>query len=57
MCTVRCEDLDFESILAAFPTKIATFPGKYLGLPLHYRNLRRVHMQPLIDKTTTKLPG
>jgi hypothetical protein len=44
-------------ILSIFPAKIATFPGKYLGLPLHYRHLHKVHLQPLIDKIATKLPG
>jgi hypothetical protein len=33
------------------------FPGKYLGLPLHFRRLRKVDIQPLIDKIAGKLPG
>jgi hypothetical protein len=28
----------------------------YLGLPLHYKGLRKVHLQPLIDKIGRKLP-
>ena len=33
------------------------FPGRYLGLPLHYKRLCRVDLQPLIDKTHAQLPG
>jgi hypothetical protein len=54
---VRCDDIDLDDILSAFPAKIATFPGKYLGLPLHFRRLRKVDLQPLIDKIAAKLPG
>jgi hypothetical protein len=54
---VRCDDTDLVAILADFPAKIASFPGKYLGLPLHIRRLRKVDLQPLIDKIAGKLPG
>jgi hypothetical protein len=54
---VRCDGIDLSDILSAFPTKTATFPGKYLGLPLHFRHLRKVHLQPPIDKIAAKLPG
>jgi hypothetical protein len=52
---VRCDDIDLDDILSAFLAKIATFPRKYLGLPLHFRRLRKVDLQPLIDKITDKL--
>jgi hypothetical protein len=51
-----CDDIDLDDILSAFPAKIATFPEKYLGLPLHFRSLRKVDLQPLIDKIVAKLP-
>jgi hypothetical protein len=54
---VQCNNIDLTYVLAAFPAKIASFPGKYLGLPLHYRRLRKVDLQPLIDKIAGKLPG
>jgi hypothetical protein len=54
---VRCDEVDLVDILAGFPAKVATFPGKYLGLPLHFRRLRKVDLQPLIDKIAGKLPG
>jgi hypothetical protein len=54
---VRCDVVDLVDILADFPAKIATFPGKYLGLPLHFCRLRKVDLQLLIDKIAGKLPG
>lgn len=33
-----------------------SFPCTYLGLPLHLRQLRRVDIQPLIDKVASRLP-
>ena len=54
---IRCDAIDLPDILSDFPAKIGTFPGKYLGLPLHYRRLRKIDIQPLIDKTAAKLPG
>ena len=54
---IRCGDFDLQDILTVFPAKIASFPGRYLGLPLHYRRLRRVDLQPFIDKIVGRLPG
>ena len=34
-----------------------TFPCCYLGLQLHYRPLRKVHVQPLIERIGQRLPG
>ena len=46
-----------HAIVQNFPGKISSFPGKYLGLPLHTRKLRRIEVQPLIDKIGARLPG
>jgi hypothetical protein len=35
---------------------IKNFPCAYLGLPLHTRQLRRIDIQPLIDKVAASLP-
>ena len=43
--------------LIDFPGKVSSFPGKYLGLPLHTRQLRRVDVQPLLDKIGNRLSG
>jgi len=33
-----------NNIVCNFPGKISTFPGKYLGLPLHIRKLRKIEV-------------
>jgi hypothetical protein len=53
---IRCDDIDITDLLSDFPAKVGQFPGNYLGLPLHYKRLRKVHLQPLIDKIGRKLP-
>lgn len=44
---IRCSEDCIQNILNIFPGRRASFPGKYLGLPLHYRQLRRIDFQPL----------
>jgi hypothetical protein len=41
--------------MEAFSCPIKEFPCKYLGLPLHVRAIRRVDIQPLIDKVGGKM--
>jgi hypothetical protein len=36
---------------------LASFPCKYLGLPLHYRKPTKEMMHPLIQKIADRLPG
>jgi mannosylglycoprotein endo-beta-mannosidase len=52
---IRCEGLDLQHIMEAFQCPVGSFPCKYLGLPLHARAIRRVDIQPLIDKMGGKL--
>jgi hypothetical protein len=54
---IRMDDSVVAQLLQNFPGKICKFPGKYLGLPLHIRKLRRIEVQPLIDKIGARLPG
>jgi hypothetical protein len=54
---IKCENIDLQEILQNFPCAIRTFPRKYLGLPLSTRSLRRVDIQPLIDKIAARLPA
>ena len=44
-------------MLSVFPAKIATLPGRYLGLPLHFRRLKGVDLQSFIDRFAGRLPG
>jgi hypothetical protein len=36
---------------------LGSFPLKYLGIPLHYDNLSRKDIQPLVDKLLKKIAG
>jgi hypothetical protein len=54
---IRLDNAVVTQFLQNFPGKICKFPGKYLGLPLHIRKLRRIEVQPLIDKIGSRLPG
>jgi hypothetical protein len=52
---IRCPSDTVSSLIHLFPGRISTFPGKYLGLPLHSRKLQRIEVQPLIDKIGARL--
>jgi mannosylglycoprotein endo-beta-mannosidase len=52
---VCCDGLDLHHVMEAFQCQVKEFPCTYLGLPLHVRQLRRVDIQPLIDKVGAKL--
>jgi hypothetical protein len=52
---IRCRGLNLNQILDSFPAARATFPLKYLGLPLTLMRLRKVDCHPLLDKASSKL--
>jgi hypothetical protein len=54
---IRCEEIDVSSLLANFPGTVKQFPCRYLGLPLHFRKLRKIDYLPLIEKIGAKIPG
>lgn len=54
---IRCASTDLQDVLSVLTAKIATFPGRYLGLPLHYRRLGGIDLQPFIDRIAGRLPG
>jgi hypothetical protein len=54
---IRCDETTVTKVLLHFPRKIGKFPGNYLSLPLHTRKLRRVDVQPLLDKIGGRIPG
>jgi hypothetical protein len=53
---IRREDVDLQEVMAAFQCPLLSFSCKFLGLPLHLRQLPRVNVQPLIDKLAKRLP-
>ncbi|WVZ50494.1 hypothetical protein U9M48_001740, partial [Paspalum notatum var. saurae] len=52
---IRCTGINHADVLSGLPVKGASFPLKYLGLPLSLTRLKRVDFQPLIDKISAKL--
>jgi hypothetical protein len=53
---IRCGDVDLDDILQGMPATRASFPLRYLGLPLSVRALKRVDFLHLEDKCVGKLP-
>lgn len=54
---IQCQDMDLDNILHDFPTSRGRMSCTYLGLPLSLRKLRKVQLQPLIDKIDARLGG
>jgi hypothetical protein len=54
---IRCENIDLDDILDGIPATRASFPLRYLGLPLSVWSLRRRDFQHLEDKCAGKLPS
>jgi hypothetical protein len=46
-----------HDIAHLFSCPMGNFPIKYLGVPLHFKNLRREVIQPLLDKILNKITG
>ncbi|KAJ1270002.1 hypothetical protein BS78_06G021200 [Paspalum vaginatum] len=57
MFPIRCQQGEVEALLPSFPGRIVGFLGKYLGLPLHTGSLRKIEVQPLIDKRAQQFLG
>jgi hypothetical protein len=53
---IRCGEIDLDNILEGIPAMRATFPLRYLGLPLSVWSLRRRDFQHLEDKCAGRLP-
>jgi hypothetical protein len=54
---IRYPQTLWPDLMDVFPGKYSKFPEKYLGLPLHFRNVKRVDVQALIGKINKRLVG
>jgi hypothetical protein len=54
---IRYPQTLWPDLMDVFPGKYSKFPREYLGLPLHFRNVRRIDVQPLIGKINKRLAG
>lgn len=52
---ISCSGIDLDAVLECFPAKRATFPMRYLGLPLSIHRLRKIDLQHLVDKAAGSL--
>jgi hypothetical protein len=62
MTKVICLLIGFEKDRAnqfpkIFCSERGRFPIKYLGVPLHFSQLRREDLQPVIDMVIRRIPG
>lgn len=48
---------EITSFAQLFGCKLSRFPLKYLGVHLHYGNLRKEDLQPVIDKIVKRVAG
>ena len=54
---LNLEDSEAHRLAHFFSCPLGSFTIKYLGLPLHYDNLSREDVQPLVDKILKKIAG
>jgi hypothetical protein len=51
------ENEEIQIFAQIFGCPVGNLPIKYLGIPLHYQNLRREDLQPLVDKILKRIAG
>lgn len=56
MAPIRCGNIDLDNILQDFPAVWTFVPMRYLGLPLSFMRLKRIHFQYLEENVAGKLP-
>ena len=57
LLTLGLEEEENLALARLFCCKIGNFPIKYLGVPLHFTNLRREDIQPVVDKLIKRITG
>lgn len=53
--TENLDNLDLHNIFHAFPARATSFALKYIEQPLAVSILKKIHVQSILDKITTKL--
>jgi hypothetical protein len=57
LITQNLDEVETKRAASIFSCPIGSFPIKYLGVPLHYDNLTREDLQPLVDKLLSRIAG
>jgi hypothetical protein len=52
---IKCDSLDLAELTDGHGYSLGSLPCTYLGLPLHFRNPRRIDYQVYIDKVASRL--
>ncbi|KAM0877047.1 hypothetical protein ACQ4PT_035764 [Festuca glaucescens] len=54
---IHCIDVDVDNLASTLGCPVAHFPCQYLGMPLSDKRLRKVDLQPALDKLGGKVKG
>jgi hypothetical protein len=57
LIAINVEDEIAQNMSQTLSCGLGKFPMKYLGVPLHYKKLRKEDLQPVIDKILKKAAG
>jgi hypothetical protein len=57
LIAINVEEEEAQTIAQSLYCRLGKFPMKYLGVPLHYKKLRKEDLQPVIDKILKKAAG
>ena len=53
---IRCGETDLATVQNLLPCELASFPCKYLGLPLSLKKLTKDQVQPIIERLLPVYP-
>jgi hypothetical protein len=54
---IRCAGIDLEPVLQSFNREHVSYPINNLGLLITLNRLKLVHLQPILDRASSKLSG
>jgi hypothetical protein len=54
---MNLEEEETQEYAKIFCCKVGSFSFRYLGVPLHYKKLKREDLQPIIDKVIKRNAG
>jgi hypothetical protein len=54
---IQCAEIDLKPVLQSFSGERISYPINYLGLPITLNRLKLVHLQPILNRASSKLSG
>jgi hypothetical protein len=49
LISINVEECEAQMVVVSLSCMLGQFPMNYLGVPLHYKKLRKEDLQPVID--------